>query len=209
LYLKKEEMNAKLTLKQRILVGFVLALAFFLVLGSNLVDRRHFSTIHKTIESIHDDRVVVQDYIYQLRNFLHDTEVGVLGTGKIAISNERDKQITAILDDFAETELTREEATFLKRLRQQFSSLGSNSSSSLRGQGAKSKILEHIHSTKKTLDALEEIQIEESGHLTQVSEKSLSVNRMLSNLEIGFMIVLGVSILMLAFQPIKTLYPIH
>ena len=138
LYLKKEEMNAKLTLKQRILVGFVLALAFFLVLGSNLVDRRHFSTIHKTIESIHDDRVVVQDYIYQLRNFLHDTEVGVLGTGKIAISNERDKQITAILDDFAETELTREEATFLKRLRQQFSSLGSNSSSSLRGQGAKS-----------------------------------------------------------------------
>ena len=82
-------MSAKLTLKQRILVGFVLALAFFLVLGSNLVDRRHFSTIQKTIESIHDDRVVVQDYIYQLRNFLHDTEVEVLETGNIEKSRAR------------------------------------------------------------------------------------------------------------------------
>lgn len=200
-------MSAKLSLKQRILVGFVLALAFFLVLGSNLVDRRHFSTIQKTIESIHDDRVVVQDYIYQLRNFLHDTEVEVLETGNIAKSNERDEQIIAILDDFASTELTREEATFLKRLRQQF--YGPAGLSSIYGERDKSKILEHIHNTKKTLDALEEIQIEESVHLTQISGKSLSVNRMLSNLEIGFMIVLGVSILMLAFQPIKTLYPIR
>ncbi|MBW8200637.1 hypothetical protein [Flagellimonas abyssi] len=200
-------MSAKLTLKQRILVGFVLALAFFLVLGSNLVDRRHFSTIQKTIESIHDDRVVVQDYIYQLRNFLHDTEVEVLETGNIAKSNERDKQIIAILDDFAATELTREEATFLKRLRQQF--YGPAGLSSIYGEDNESKILGHIHSTKKTLDALEEIQIEESGHLTQISEKSLSVNKMLSNLEIAFMIVIGVSILMLVFQPIKTLYPIR
>ena len=35
-------MNAKLTWKQRILVGFVMAVAFLLVLGSNLSDRRHF-----------------------------------------------------------------------------------------------------------------------------------------------------------------------
>lgn len=200
-------MNTKLTLKQRILVGFVLALAFFLVLGSNLVDRRHFSTIQKTIESIHDDRVVVQDYIYQLRNFLHDREVEVLETGNIEKNNEHYGQITAILDDFAATDLIREEAAFLKRLRQQF--YGPSGLSSVYGKGDKSKILEHIHSTKKTLDALEEIQIEESGHLTRISEKSLSVNRMLSNLEIGFMIIIGLSILMLVFQPIKTLYPIH
>ena len=202
-------MSAKLTLKQRILVGFVLALAFFLVLGSNLVDRRHFSTIQKMIESIHDDRVVVQDYIYQLRNFLHDTEVEVLETGNIEKSNEQDRQIKAILDDFAATELTREEATFLKRLRRQFSSLRSYDLSTVDREDAKSKMLGHIQSTKTTLDALEEIQIEESGHLTEISEKSLSVNVMLSQLEIAFLIIIGVSILVLAFQPIRTLYPIH
>ncbi|MCR9227901.1 MAG: hypothetical protein NXH90_10820 [Flavobacteriaceae bacterium] len=205
-------MGTKLTLKQRILVGFVLAVAFFLVLGSNLVDRRHFSTIQKTIASIHDDRVMVQDYIYQLRNFLHDREVEVLKKENIGNRNERDGQITVILNNFAETELTRDEAAFFKRLQQQFSGLGSYNSLSEQSEsqeGDKSKILEHIHSTKKTLDALEEIQIEESGHLTQVSEKSLSVNKMLSNLEIGFIIIIGVSMFMLVFQPIKTLYPIH
>jgi hypothetical protein len=59
------------------------------------------------------------------------------------------------------------------------------------------------------LDSLEEIQLEESSQLTKLSEKSLKVNRLLSNLEVGFLIVLGVSILMLIFQPITTLYPIR
>ena len=68
-------MNATLSIKQRILVGLVLATAFLLVLTANLVDRRHFSTIQHAIVSIHDDRVVVQDFIYQLRNRLHDSEL--------------------------------------------------------------------------------------------------------------------------------------
>ena len=202
-------MNAKLTWKQRILVGFVMAVAFLLVLGSNLLDRRHFSTVQNTIESMYGDRVVVQDYIYQLRIYLHDRELEVSGDDSTVKDNESYGQITTILDDFAATELTREEATFLKRLRRQFSSLRSYDLSTVEREDAKSKMLGHIQSTKTTLDALEEIQIEESGHLTEISEKSLSVNVMLSQLEIAFLIIIGVSILVLAFQPIRTLYPIH
>ncbi len=205
-------MSAKLTLKQRILTGFVLVLAFLLVLGSNLVDRRHFSTIQKTIASIHDDRVVVQDYIYQLRNFLHVRELEVFENGNIGNGNDSDMEIMAILDDFSQTKLTREEGTFLKRLHQQFSNFKSYESANMskrEEEETKSQMLDHIYKTKTILDALEEIQIEESGHLTELSEKTLRVNTMLSNLEIGFMIIIGVSILVLVFQPIKTLYPIH
>ncbi|HKL90663.1 MAG TPA: hypothetical protein VJ880_05735 [Allomuricauda sp.] len=204
-------MGTKLSLKQRILVGFVLAMAFLLVIGANLMDRRQFSTIQKSIASIHDDRVIVQDYIYQLRNLLHAQELKVLNRGSIEKNDVSDRAVL-LLEDFEKTELTWEEANFLKRLREQFSKLESYqlaNMSNIDQEESKSTVLNHMYKTKETLDALEEIQIEESGHLTQLSEKTLTVNIMLSNLEIGFMIIIGVSILILVFQPIRTLYPIH
>jgi len=204
-------MGTKLSLKQRILVGFVLAMAFLLVIGANLMDRRQFSTIQKSIASIHDDRVIVQDYIYQLRNLLHAQELKVLNRGSIEKNDVSDRAVL-LLEDFEKTELTWEEANFLKRLREQFSKLESYqlaNMSNIDQEESKSTVLNHMYKTKETLDALEVIQIEESGHLTQLSEKTLTVNIMLSNLEIGFMIIIGVSILILVFQPIRTLYPMH
>jgi len=204
-------MGTKLSLKQRILVGFVLAMAFLLVIGANLMDRRQFSTIQKSIASIHDDRVIVQDYIYQLRNLLHAQELKVLNLGSIEKNDVGDRAVL-LLEGFEKTELTREEANFLKRLREQFSKLESYqlaNMSNIDQEESKSTVLNHMYKTKETLDALEVIQIEESGHLTQLSEKTLTVNIMLSNLEIGFMIIIGVSILVLVFQPLRTLYPMH
>tara|TARA_R110002012_G_scaffold54189_15_gene139052 strand:- start:6731 stop:7345 length:615 start_codon:yes stop_codon:yes gene_type:complete len=204
-------MGTKLSLKQRILVGFVLAMAFLLVIGANLMDRRQFSTIQKSIASIHDDRVIVQDYIYQLRNLLHAQELKVLNLGSIEKNDVGDRAVL-LLEGFEKTELTREEANFLKRLREQFSKLESYqlaNMSNIDQEESKSTVLNHMYKTKETLDALEVIQIEESGHLTQLSEKTLTVNIMLSNLEIGFMIIIGVSILILVFQPIRTLYPMQ
>jgi len=203
-------MNATLSIKQRILVGLVLATAFLLVLAANLVDRRHFSTIQHAIVSIHDDRVVVQDFIYQLRNHLHDSELEVVDNGRL--TTNRAEKISILLDDFARTDLTRQEALFLEQLRQEFTDLASQipmASLNMKDDNAKTKAIKHIGGIKKTLDSLEEIQLEESRQLTKLSEKSLKVNRLLSNLEVGFLIVLGVSILMLIFQPITTLYPIR
>ena len=120
-------------------------------------------------------------------------------------------EIGSILDDFASTDLTREEAEFLRRLREQFIGL-TPSDVHITNTGYindKEQLIIQIDGIKKTLDSLEEIQLEESGQLTKLSEKSLKVNMMLSNLEVGFLIVIAVSILMLVFQPIKTLYPIR
>ncbi|MBO6830450.1 MULTISPECIES: hypothetical protein [unclassified Allomuricauda] len=202
-------MSAKLSIKQRILAGLVLAVAFLLVLATNLVDRRHFSTIQHAVASIHDDRVVAQNFIYQLRNILHESELEVVENGTFLIDTEG--EIGSILDDFASTDLTREEAEFLRRLREQFIGL-TPSDVHITNTGYindKEQLIIQIDGIKKTLDSLEEIQLEESGQLTKLSEKSLKVNMMLSNLEVGFLIVIAVSILMLVFQPIKTLYPIR
>ncbi|CAN0603136.1 unnamed protein product, partial [Ectocarpus sp. 12 AP-2014] len=68
-------MFTKLTLFQRISVGLVLAIAFLLVLGSNRLNKRHFSTIQNTVNSVYKDRVVVQNLIYELSTTFHKKEL--------------------------------------------------------------------------------------------------------------------------------------
>ena len=55
-------MYKKLTLKQRLNTGFILAIAFLLVLTSNELNRRNFSTADHIVNSVFEDRVVALEY---------------------------------------------------------------------------------------------------------------------------------------------------
>jgi len=201
-------MVGKLSIRQRIQVGFVLATAFLLVLASNLLDRKYFSTIQETVKSIYDDRIVVQDYIYQLQDMAHEKEIAFIKGENL----EENEDIKVLLNDFSKTKLTRDEARLLKQLDHQFSGLEPLElaiSTKTVSQAEKVKALDQLDRIHKTLDGLEKIQLEQGGVLTQLSEKNLRVNKMLSNLEIAFLTIIGVSILILVFYPVKVLETIR
>ncbi|WP_418499381.1 hypothetical protein [Flagellimonas sp.] len=204
-------MEGKISIKQRVLIGLVLMTAFLLVLGSNLLDRKYFSTIQDLVKSIYDDRIVVQDYIYQLQDMAHEMEVTFL-KGEQVQGTESSEKIKSLLLDFSETKLTRDEARLLERLDRQFSDLTSSGTGFVSTdvqQLNEAKVFSQLAQIKQTLDGLEEIQLEQSDLLTQLSEKTLGVNRMLSNLEVVFLVIIGISILMLVFYPVKVLNPVH
>ncbi|MCR9264253.1 MAG: hypothetical protein NXH86_08835 [Flavobacteriaceae bacterium] len=201
-------MVGKLSIRQRIQVGFVLATAFLLVLASNLLDRKYFSTIQETVKSIYDDRIVVQDYIYQLQDMAHEKEIAFIKGENL----EENEDIKVLLNDFSKTKLTRDEARLLKQLDHQFAGLEPMELAIATkdvSQATKVKALDQLDRIHNTLDGLEKIQLEQGGVLTQLSEKNLRVNRMLSNLEIAFLAIIGVSILILVFYPVKVLDTIH
>ena len=68
-------MPKRRTIKQRIHTGFVLAAAFLLVLASNRLNNRNFSTVEHGVDSVFEDRLVVQEYIYTLNNLFHKKEL--------------------------------------------------------------------------------------------------------------------------------------
>ena len=193
-------MIAKLSVKQRIQVGLILSVAFGLVLGSNLMDRRHFSTIEQSVKSIYVDRIVVQDYIYQLQNHAHQMAIGLIEGRQQVDSYHPRERIDDLLGNFAQTQLTREEARLLGQLRQQFSTL------ELRDR---EPTLAQLQRIGQTLDGLEQIQLDQGNRLTELSEKTLGVNRMLSNLEVVFLVIIAICIMLLIFYPVKIFQPIH
>ena len=201
-----------LSIKQRIQAGLVLTVAFLLVLGSNLLDRRYFTAIQETVKSIYKDRIVVQDYIYQLQDMAHEREVAFLkGEERNGLSGWHN-EIKALLNDFSKTKLTRDEARLLKQLDDQFTALALLEAKNMEmdtNQMTRMKVPVQLTHIRDLLDGLEQIQLEQSGMLTQLSEKTLGVNRMLSNLEMVFLAIIGISILILTFYPVKILNPIH
>ncbi|MFS4446552.1 hypothetical protein [Maribacter sp. 2307UL18-2] len=198
-------MFAKLSIPQRLQAGLILAMAFLLVLGSNRLDKRHFETVQNTVNSVYQDRVVVQDFIYQLNKIFHAKELELARTGQFTLDDSRNEKIRQLLNDFATTELTPKESDLLNDLDRAFETLvkveGPN------GDVSKDKTIrvgQQLDEIQKKLDGLAKIQLNESGQLTQLSNKSLGMNTLMSNLEIAFLILIGLLMLALIFYPSKS-----
>lgn len=204
-------MFTKLTISQRIQIGLVLAMAFLLVLGSNRLDQRHFSNIQTTVNSVYKDRVVVQNIIYQLSTIFHDREQQLMLKDSFIPKVSENKKVTQLLSDFRATKLTPKESNLLGTLMTQFSRLQELEyslketpiSMSADRRMAMVKKFEEI---RFSLDGLSHIQLEESELLTQLSNKSLGMNILLSKLEVAFLVIIGIAMLVLIFNPMNTLH---
>ncbi|TLF46234.1 hypothetical protein [Maribacter aurantiacus] len=199
-------MFTRLTTSQRIQIGLILAMAFLLVLGSNRLDQRHFSTIQTTVNSVYKDRVLVQDFIYQLNNIFHRKELQLVQQKELMGNSSINKRVDGLLVDFGATELTTKESQLLDELNRQFESL-KGLENRLRDAPEVSvadyrlQLANRLNAMGSTLDGLAQIQLNESGHLTSVSNKSLGMNILLSKLEVAFLIVIGLAMLALIFYP--------
>lgn len=205
-------MFKKLTIPQRIQIGLVLAMTFLLVLGSNRMDQRHFSTIQNTVNSVYNDRVVVQAYIYELSSIFFNKKFDLL-TEKRPNTSKNEK-VEQLLLDFRKTELTPNELKHLNELSVKFGKLQDvedrivNPSTAIDADLGiiADKTLDEIH---LSLDALANIQLSESAQLTHLSNKSLGMNILLSKLEVAFLIIIGIAMMALIFYPIRTMQPVH
>ena len=201
-------MFTRLTMAQRIQAGLILALAFLLVLGSNRLDQKHFTTVQHTVNSVYKDRVVVQGYLYELNNMVHQRELRLAGMENGADLEADRQKAEELITSLGATYLTPEETVLFRELVREFENLhnweadtvlpGNGERMGKRAEGL--AILQGIH---RKLDGLVQVQLKESEELTAISKKSLGMNKLLSKLEVAFMVLIGILILVLAFYPNK------
>jgi len=177
-----------------------------LVLGSNRLDQRHFSTIQTTVNSVYKDRVVVQNIIYRLNNIVHQKELRYNGNVEFQGRESENLNVEQLVADFEATELTHEESNLLKDFKNNFSDLKvlemkKNESLIEATNYSNGPAINKFKEIRETLNDLTKIQLEQSDQLTQLSNKSLGMNILLSKLEIAFMIIIGITLMLLVFYP--------
>ena len=128
------------------------------------------------------------------------------------VANENEK-VEKILLDFASTELTTNEFNTLNELNLQFEMLKKSENKVLHSRenlrnGVAILSKQTFQKIDENLDVLARIQIQESEQMTQLSNKSLETNILLSKLELAFLIVIGIALLALIFYPMKTKQPV-
>lgn len=201
-------MFTKLSTSQPIPIGLVLAMAFLLVLGSNRLDQRHLSTIQTTLNSVYKDRVVVQDIIYQLTSIVHAKELRVLQPGNFKNSASENQKIKVLLTDFEATELTSKESKLLDELKVQFSTLreleNTMAITAAETSDNTTRLAGHtFEQIQEKLDGLSQIQLQQSGQLTQLSNKSFFMHNLLSKLEVAFLVIIGIALMALIIYPLR------
>ncbi|TDS17110.1 hypothetical protein DFQ03_1603 [Maribacter caenipelagi] len=206
-------MFKKLKTPHRMQAGFILAIAFLLVLGSNRLYQRHFSTLQNTVNSVYEDRIKVQDYIYQLSNIFNQKKIRFITEGDFALVTDENKKTEKLLSNFALTKLTTKEYNTLNELTLQFDKLKKSEKKVMQSKdnlrsGVHVLSLKTLEQINQNLNVLARIQLEESRQMTQRSNKTLDTKILMSKLELGFLIAIGLALLALIFYPLKTKLPV-
>jgi transcriptional regulator with PAS, ATPase and Fis domain len=186
--------------------GFNSVLYALVALGvlyaANRMDQRHFETAQHTLNSIHEDRVVAQDIIYQLSSVFNERHLKYI-TDTTSLPNnvglsKQNERIENLVNQFKNTVLTNDEKFQLEQFQKNYQKLISYENS-LNSSSTLTDIKNTFSSINENLDRLTEIQLSESKNLQALGQKSLDSNSLMSMTEIALMMVLATVILFFVF----------
>jgi hypothetical protein len=189
-----------MSLYNRINIGLALSIVFLLVFATNRLDKRHFETVQNTVISLHTDRVIAQDLIYKMNLIIYNKQLSLLGESSKNVNPNLNKDFNLLIEKFSETKLTKKESQIFEKLKVDFNKLTDLEAKMLENN---EEILTNINIIKSDLIKLSEIQIKESKSLTSIAQKSLDTNNLMSKLEIGFLVLIGLIIQFTIFYRVK------
>lgn len=195
-------MSKKTSFSNRVNIGFALLVVFLLVFATNRIDKRHFETVQDTLTTVYNDRVVAQDYVYKMNNIMHQKRLHLLDSKAVNKQDNLNKEFATLIDVFTTTKLTPKESKIFNDLKQNFETLKRNENKT-EGQENQQKIIENISSIETDLNSLALIQLSESKYKVGIAQKSLDTNNLMSNLEIVFLVLIGVVVQFVVFYSVK------
>ena len=195
--------NTKKNLAQKFNLAFALLTIFILVLATNLIDKRHFNTAQEVITTVYEDRIVAQHYIYQMNSVIHEKKVNFLINNTNGFV-KKDVLLKGLIDKFGLTQLTVEEKRRFESLRKHISLLERKTNEKINFTfSEKSTVLSILDDIEVDLNQLANIQVSEGKRRISIAQKSLDTTNLLSNIELGFLIVLGIAIQFVLFYRVK------
>ncbi|UKJ08870.1 MCP four helix bundle domain-containing protein [Solitalea lacus] len=201
------------TIKQKIKAASLLVLVFVIVLAKNIIDRNNVLELGESFSVVYEDRLLAESYIYHFAEHLYqkklmfkNNEITTVSQGlkdKIAFHNRSIDSITAFYD---KTTLTKNEAVYYNEFKKAVTELKRNEetylNSSLRpGETAVAvnQMNKQLNLALLKLNQLSQIQITEGKLLNDDSKKIVSGSKILTQLELGILIIIGLIIQVLIF----------
>lgn len=194
-------MTAKISVNNRIKIGFAFAIVFLLVLATNRLDKRRFDTLSQTLTSVYEDRLVAKGYLYELNNIFHDQEKILNDKEEYLIQKSYHSEVDELINKFQSTKLTRNEKSSFNNFQTHFIELKGyeKSLSTLDSEDTAVKLKMQLNRIQNDLDDLALIQLSEGESLTKFAKNSLDTSSFMSKIEIAVMIFIGILVQFIIF----------
>jgi len=192
-------MSKKISISNRVNIGLALTIVFLLVYATNRVDKKHFETVQNALTSLHNNRVIAQEYVYKMRGIIHKKRIILIDSTSKENKTDLNKQFDNLINNFATTELTIKEAKTFNNLKEDFEKLKKIEQKNLNNNSENI----FLNTLESDLNNLSIIQSSESKNLISLAQKSLDRNTFISNLEIGFLILIGIILQFTIFYRVK------
>ncbi|QLE01714.1 MCP four helix bundle domain-containing protein [Galbibacter sp. BG1] len=196
--------DGKKDFKQRFNLALALVVVFVLILATNLLDKKHFDTAQEALTTVYEDRVVAQNYIFQMNSIVFEKELKLSNQSSTLKVTSDGKSLDDLVANFSTTKLTAAEERQFESLKKNIEKLkkleASYSKDNLENKSNYEPVFEAL---KNDLEELSEIQLSEGKNRTLFAQKSLETNQLLSSLELGLLIVIGITLQFIIFYRVK------
>ncbi len=155
-----------------------LGMIFLVVLATNMMDRRHFENVRLSIETMYEDRLQAQDYLFRI-----DRELDKLHFG----ADLNVTRIDSLLAAYDQTKLTAKESDYLKLFRRNYQQLQNRvataDSSAQFPLALKNKL-------EDSLDKLSQIQMEEGKRQLHFANENLESSDLIMKMELALLVLI-------------------
>lgn len=195
-------------IQQKAQIAFLLAIILVGILVKNVMERNNVSELGDSFSSVYEDRLLVESYIYQLSNHLYQKKLifdncnvdGNLMTYQNQLE-KHNNDISNLIKEYEKTKFTETESTFFQSFKNSIrkitfletqymmSALGKNNP----------ELDEQFKLAAADLQHLSTIQISEGKILSDQSKKIVAGSTILTQFELGMIVVIGLIIQALIF----------
>ncbi|TLF44937.1 MCP four helix bundle domain-containing protein [Maribacter aurantiacus] len=182
---------------------------FVLILATNLIDRNNFLRVKDSVITIYEDRLVVNDIIFEFSQYVHEKEIAMMGKDSTFYGNrnlEINDKIQTLVRRYSETKLTKEEERIFNEFRQNLEELELQERAYVQtNMIERTSLLSKIDDVKENLFDLSKIQLSEGGRQMNISKKAVDSVDLFTRLEIYVLIFLAIIVqVIILYDPKKS-----
>lgn len=182
-------------------------LVFFIVLSTNLVDKKNFNRLKESVTTIYKDRIVASDLLFDISLLIHKKEIAIISSDSLFLEkrNNINDQINGYIAQYEQTKLTgKEEASFenLKSELNELNKLEKSFTYSTTNNNHK-ELLQRIEIISLHLKNLSKIQLNEGKQQMFMSHKAMKAIDIFTQIEIIFLVLMAIMVQIIIFYDSK------
>ena len=183
-------------------------MVFVLIVATNLIDRNNFLRVKDSVVTIYEDRLVVNDLIFEMSIATQEKELAAIKADTVFFLSENNKineDLQNFILKYEQTKLTAKEVKVFNEFKQNFEKVKVAERDFIASKFDNVKGLENeLLKVKKNLYQLSKIQLIEGGRQMSISKKAIDTVELFTQLEIYILIFLAIVIqIIVIYQPKK------